>query len=90
MSVQLIIMAVEESMIVLKYIIIPKFHTIPMARTKRATVTVIAMSTLVLPLPSVEGEGVSVMVGFRVCVLDTTAVYSERRREYGGCVGVLV
>ena len=89
MTVQLIIMAVEESMIVLKYII-PKFHTIPMARTKRATVTVIAMSTLVLPLPSVEGGGVSVMVGFRVGVLDTTAVYSERRREYGGGVGVLV
>ena len=48
-----------------------------MARTKRAIATVIGMLTL--PPPLVEGGDVTVMVGFGVCVSDTTAVkYSER------------
>ena len=59
-------------------------HHLPMARTKRAIVTVIGMLTL--PPPLVEGGDVTVMVGFGVCVSDTTSVVRGERK--GDMVGV--
>ena len=54
-------------------------HNLPMVKTKRAVCIVTVIGMLTLPPPLVEGGDVTVMVGFGVCVSDTTSVVRGER-----------